>query len=671
MGSFGRREISLAARFFCACYAPTIVASLRSKRGASRTGEPPTVRPRTAGPLRLPWIPALLIVAAGFVAYSNSFGGILVFDDEPAIARNPNLRTLWPLAVAMEAPPDTTLSGRPIASLSFALDYAVTGGSLAGYHRTNLLIHLTTALLLFGLTRRTLLTPPLEPRFGARSTALALTIALVFVVHPLQTGSVTYIVQRVESLMGLFYLATLYFSIRALHAETTGARGFTSAAIGACALGMATKEVMVTAPLMVMLWDRTFASGPRASRKRLYAGLLSTWLILAVIVAGGHRSTSVGFGFPEWPWWRYLMTQPEVVLHYLRLALAPTPLVLDYQWPAAASVGDVAMSAVTICVLLLLTAFGLVRRSPAAFTGVWFFLILAPSSSVIPIVTEVAAEHRMYLPVAGVITPVVLGLYRLVPALSASAGFGVRRFLRASGFLGAAATVAGFAWMSHERNADYHDYDRIWSDTIAKRPGNARARNNYASSLLAQNRFAEAEVHLKVAVDQQPAFPEAQANLGVALSAQGKLDEGIDHLRRSLALKPGFAGARRNLGEAYALQRRMGEAAAEYEKALELLPDDVELLNRTAWILATAVDERARVGARARAMAERAVRLTQRRDPVSLDSLGAALAELGDFPAALRATQEAQALSASNPNFGRELEVRARLYAQGRPWRDR
>jgi tetratricopeptide (TPR) repeat protein len=489
-----------------------------------------------------------------------------VFDDEPAIEQNQNLRRLWPLTTAMSAPPDTTLSGRPVATLSFAIDHALSGGSLDAYHATNLCIHLTAALLLFGVTRRTLKTPPLRDRFGGAATTLAAIVALVFVAHPLQTGSVTYIVQRVESLMGLLYLATLYCAIRALEATGPARAYWTGAAVVVCALGMGTKEVMATAPLIVMIWDSLFAADRTTSRRSLYAWLASTWVILAILVAGGHRAPSVGFGFAGWPWWRYLMTQAEVVVHYLRLAVIPAPLVLDYDWRAASSPAQVALPALLLVALLGATVWGLLRRSPAAFAGAWFFLILAPTSSVIPIVTEVAAEHRMYLPVAAVIVLVVLGLFHGGRRLSATK----RPRMAAVGLVAAAAVVIVFARMTHARNADYHDFDRIWSATIAERPNNARARNNYATSLLMKGRYAEAEPHLRVAVRENPSLVEAEANLGVALSAQGNLEEGARHLRRAIDLRPDYATAHRNLGETYAMQDRLADALAEYGKALAI-----------------------------------------------------------------------------------------------------
>jgi protein O-mannosyl-transferase len=650
----------LAARFFRRVTLNLLGASTSKRRLGARATRAP-VRSRT--PVRCfhfhHVLAAALILVVGWAAYANSFGGVFVFDDEPAIEQNQNLRTLWPLTTAMSAPPDTTLSGRPIATLSLAIDHAVTGGSLDGYHTTNLFIHLGAALLVFGITRRTLLTPRLKDRFGAAATPLALITALIFVVHPLQTGAVTYIVQRVESLMGLFYLATIYSAIRALDASGVPRIGWVSTSILACALGMATKEVMATAPLMVMLWDHVFAPGRPAGRRSRYISLGATWIIVAILVGGGHRAPSVGFGFASWPWWRYLMTQAEVVAHYLRLTVMPAPLILDYDWRPAASLAQVAVPGAILVALLAATIWGVVRRSPAGFPGAWFFLILAPTSSVLPIVTEVAAEHRMYLPLAGVIALVVVGLFEAGRRFSQAPGPAIL----GAGVLAAATVVILFARMTRERNADYHNYERIWSETIAQRPHNARARNNYATWLLMKGRYSDAESHLRVAVTEKPEFAEAEANLGVALSAQRKLDEGAVHLQRAVALRPDFASAHRNLGETYALQQRPGEAVAAYTAALDLQPDNVALLNRTAWILATTVDARVRDGRRALSFGERAVRLTARQDPTSLDTLSAAFAELGQFDQALAAVTEATAAARSTGQAAMILELEQHLAA--------
>jgi tetratricopeptide (TPR) repeat protein len=325
-----------------------------------------------------------------------------------------------------------------------------------------------------------------------------------------------------------------------------------------------------------------------------------------------------------------------------------------------------------IVFLLGATVWGLARRSGSAFAFAWFFLILAPTSSVLPIITEVAAEHRLYLPVAGIIALMVLGLFDLGGRLAARIPAKGRPSLAPTGLIAAAVVVALFARMTYARNTDYQNYDRIWSDTIAKRPHNTRARNNYATSLLAQGRFSEAEGHLRVAVEEKPSFSGAHANLGVALSAQGKLEEGAQHLRRALELTPDYPEAHRNLGETYALQHRLGEAVAQYSEALQSLPDDVSLLNRIAWILATADRDEVRDGERARALAERAVQLTSRKDPVSLDALGAAFAELGQFDAAVAAISEALVLSqrAGDTSPSNDLESKLRAYSRKQPTRE-
>ena len=223
-----------------------------------------------------------LIVLAALLAYSNSYTGLFVFDDEPAIVENPHIKQLWPLTAAMRAPAETTVSGRPIVSLSLALNYALAPdaardtletpragvpasdydrlyANLWGYHAFNLAIHVAAALTLFGVVRRTLSTERLRARFGEHATALALVVALIWTVHPLLTSAVTYVIQRAESLMGLFYLLTLYCAIRAAEGKQT--RAWTAAAVVACALGMLTKESMVTAPLVVVLWDWLFRRG--------------------------------------------------------------------------------------------------------------------------------------------------------------------------------------------------------------------------------------------------------------------------------------------------------------------------------------------------------------------------------------------------------------------------
>jgi len=152
------------------------------------------------------------MVAAVLLAWGNSFSGSFVYDDVPAVFRNPSIHRLW--SAFSTGRTDLTVSGRPLGNFSLAINYALNGTDVAGYHVLNFLIHLLAGAALFGIVRRTLLRPALQDRYGQSAPWLALTVAVLWLVHPLQTESVTYVIQRVESLMGLCYLLTLYCFIR-------------------------------------------------------------------------------------------------------------------------------------------------------------------------------------------------------------------------------------------------------------------------------------------------------------------------------------------------------------------------------------------------------------------------------------------------------------------------
>jgi len=585
--------------------------------------------------------------------------GAFVLDDIPAIVENPHIRSLTPLARAIDAPAESTVSGRPVVSLTLALNYALSSAAEGqapapyGFHIGNLSIHVLAGFTLFGVIRRTLQSRTLVDTFGRSAGAIAVSITLLWLVHPLQTASVTYVVQRAEALMGLFLLLTLYCAIRALEGPS---RAWATASVLSCALGMGSKEVMVVAPLVVVAWDWFFGRerdepfrAVWSRRWPLYAGLAATWLVLALTVSSEQRPGSVGFGFEAWPWWRYLATQAGVILHYLRLVIAPWPLVLDYGWPPSRSIAAAVPALLPVATFVALTALGTIRRRPAAFAGVVFFLVLAPTSSVLPIVTEVAAEHRMYLPLAAVL------------ALIVTATFAAGRRARVPAFAGIVAVAlaaSALAWLTHKRNEDYSSEERIWADTIRKRPENPRARVNYGVLLLAQGRTAEAEPHLRKAVQLDPNEDQARTALGAALCSTGRCDEGLPHLRRATEIDPDDPNAVRNLAEALAARGERREAAVYFRRAVELLPDDVFVLNQASWLLATSPEDDVRDGTAALAMAERAVRLTGRTDPVSLDSLAVAYAELNRFPEASAAIREAIAAAQQGGHGSLETQLR-------------
>ena len=506
-------------------------------------------------------VAAALIAAAALVAYANTMRVPFVFDDVSGILSNPSIRKLQDLGAVLQPPTKTTLSGRPIANLSLAINYWADGTSTWGYHALNLLIHVLGGIALFGIVRRTLRLPVLEGRFGEDAPFLAVLIALLWAVHPLQTEAVTYVVQRVESLAGLFYLLTLYAFIRS--AGSPRPRAWQAGAAVACLLGMLTKEVMVTAPLIVFLYDRTFISGSFSrvwrDRRGFYLTLAATWAPLVVLAAGGSSRLheSAGFGMPV-DAFSYWTTQLYAVARYLRLSFWPHPLVFDYGTYLAPLDLKLAACAVLAAVLAVLTAVALWRRPALGFLGAWFLVILSPTL-LVPIATQTLAEHRMYLPLAAVICLFVLGGYSLAGRLFMAP---------------AAALVAACIFATVGRNAVYRSELFLWGDTAAHWPGNARAHCSLGLALShVPGELSRAVAEYQAAIRIHPDYADAHNDLGIALGTlQGGLDEAAHEFREALRIRPDFAEAHNNLGLALARKHDVPEAAEEYQEALRLRP---------------------------------------------------------------------------------------------------
>ena len=311
----------------------------RAKGSRTRRAVPAPVTPPSAF---APWRPALIVFAA-VIVYCNSLSGPFVFDDRGTIIDNTTIESLSSGAV-FSAPHETPAAGRPVVNISFAVNYAFGGRKVAGYHAVNIAIHLLCGLLVFAIARRA------QPSLNA-----ALAVGLIWAVHPLNTEAVDYITQRTESLMALFYLVTMYGAIRASEGGRSQ-RMWEAAAIVACALGMASKESMVTAPLAVMLYDRAFLFGSIREaihrRGRLYAGLAMTWLVLGALLWTHPRNLSAGLSAHDADPWTYLLNQAVMITKYLRLVVWPRDLVLYYGWPLPLALRDVLPQALLVVTLL-------------------------------------------------------------------------------------------------------------------------------------------------------------------------------------------------------------------------------------------------------------------------------------------------------------------------------
>ncbi|PTY00339.1 tetratricopeptide repeat protein [Opitutus sp. ER46] len=577
------------------------------------------------------WFAALLIVAAIGLAYANSFPGAFFFDDDAAILQNTSLRDLGNWRRVLWPPVEAGIGGRPLGNLTFALNYALGGYSPAGFHAVNLAIHVAAALALFLLTRHTLRRPRLAPRFAALATPLAVVVALLWALHPVQTNVVDYASQRTEGLMAALYVFCLYAFARGLE---SGSRGWTTLAVAGAALGMATKENMVTVPLLALLYDRTFVAGSFGAAVRRHGwrhlALASTWLLLAGLMAYSRlNARGVGFGIGRSAS-DYALTEIRAVAQYLQVAAWPHPLVFDYG--TNFYVGDFAAvwpQALLLFLALIATMWALVRRPAAGFAAAWFFLTLAPSSSIVPVVQQPCAENRLYLPLAGLAAFV---------AIAGTRALGRRGPL----LFGAAAAALGLATVA--RNPVFASELAVWTNTVAVNPGNARAANNLANALLKRGRNEEAMVHIERAIAISPNYADAHNNRGVVFLRRGQLQEAITEFRAAMRNKANYADAHYNLGQAYVQLHQPAEAIAALRESLRLHPGNPRALNNLGIALLDAgrVDESLTV-----------LRQTLAIDPAMPEAhynLGNSLARAGQPEAALAAYDRALA---HDPKFAK------------------
>ena len=588
------------------------------------------------------------IALAALAAYQNCFRAPFVFDDEGAVIRNVTIRDLRHLGTVLAAQTGngSGVRSRPLVNLSLAVNYALGGTEVPGYHAFNLAVHALCALLLFALLRRVLAAAfgssavpdagrhrrmPPNPKlagFGDRALqggllaadALAFAVALLWAVHPLQTETVVCVAQRTESLMGLCYLLTLYCFVRAT--ESARPVRWQAAAVAACLAGMASKEVMVSAPLLVWLYDRTFIAGSFAAawrrRRGCYTALAGTWILLGILVAtSGGRGGTVGFGLGVSPW-DYALTQCRALTMYLKLAFWPHPLVVDYGMGLVTGVASVLPQALGLLALLAATGWALVRRPVAGFAGAWFFVILAPSSSVLPLASQTIAEHRMYLPLAAVL-----------------------------------ALAVAFTTLTHRRNADYRSELGLWRDTVAKAPDSARAHYNLGVLLERRRATAEALDQFETALRLKPDYAQAYNNRGDIRFLEGRTGEAAADFALAERFDPGLAEAHYNLGRARFQEGRDAEAIGEYETALQLQPDYADALINLGIVLA-------REGRTDEALAR--LHAAVGVDPASGDAqynLGCVLDRAGNLPEAVAAYRAALRLqpdlTAARNNLGYAL----------------
>jgi protein O-mannosyl-transferase len=549
-----------------------------TSRGAGRR-KPSRPAAASGTPQPGTWLRALLIVVAGALVYANSLSGPFILDDTVSIVENASIRDLSnPALLAPQR--EVPTAGRPIVTVLLAINYALSGLDVRGYHLWNLGLHLLCGLLVFACIRRTLELPQVPDRWRKRSSDVGFAAAALWTLHPLNSEVVDYLTQRTESTMAAFYLLAIYANARSI--QSVLERRWQALAALACAFGMACKESMVTVPVAIVAYDAVFVFGSLRlalrTRLRYYAVLTGSWLVLASLLAGGPRVHSAGFSMPIGIG-TYLLNQCVMIARYLRLAVWPSSLVVFYGEPRTLTLLDVAPQAALVVAVAILTLVAL-RRSPIlGFAGAWFFITLAPTSSVVPIATEVGAERRMYLPLVA------------LAALAAAAAFHAAERLRIKRRAAIATLVvaaSALATLTVLRNREYRSALELARTVVARWPTPA-AEAMLGQELAIAGRRDEAIVHLRAAA---PQYTKAHYYLGGELFNAGRLEEAMPELEAFLRQAPHFAEAvraRLMLGRVLMARKEWPRAEGEFRQVVKMAPPQTPIAIDAIGFLADAL----------------------------------------------------------------------------------
>lgn len=607
--------------------------------------------------------PAALLIGLGLVAFANGIGGQFVLDDAQSLIDDPQMYQVWPSGPIRDV-------NRWFGVWTLQGSYWLGGRDPRPYHVANIAIHLAAGLTLFGLVRRTLQLPGTTPWIASAADSIALAAAAIWLVHPLQTQSVTYIVQRYESLMGLCFLLVLYCTLRGAQA----ARGwpwYVAAAIAAW-LGAGTKEVMVAALPVLLLFDRCFLTGSwrdvlrRRWALHLAVALSAAWIVFAdrtTFVAGGENHNA-GFSYLGVSPWEYLRSQPAILLHYLRLTFWPDVLVLDHGWQVEQAAWRVYGLGAVIVMLLAGSLIALWRWPRLGFLGLSFFLILAPTSSIMPI-ADLAFEHRMYLPLAPIIVLVVLNAAWLLHRVPLSN--------RHRQLLGGVALVAVLGLLTARtiaRNVDYCHPERLWTKNIAATPHHGRPYRLLALHLRQAGKTDEAKTALQQSLQLEPNDYKTWVEYGGLCFQERDYDRALELYRQAISVEPRCGPAYGNIGRIELIRGNYAAALAASQAATRADPHDTIFRKQVAWLLATVPDAALRDGAASLRLID-SIRQNPRQVDIQWHEVrAAALAECGRFDEAI-VTANRAVRSAESIHSQRLTELKSQLagYQAGRPWR--
>ncbi len=556
-----------------------------------------------------PWVSLVLIAVMTFVIYSNAYDGPFVFDDKIQIEDKMKIRDLSNYSSLKGF-----FSHRPLTSFSFALNYRMGGLKPFGYHLVNIFIHMFNgmlayllALCVFGRLSCFSVLNHNEQRISCQrpvtdapisNKVMSLLTASIFVAHPIQTQSVTYIAQRYTSMAALFYMVSVLFYIQARKLLTSSKSGPSSAKglsqpdrkksadsffkaftcffffVVSGGLALLCKENAATLFGVILLveyflFDRTWGGW----RKKLIWLIPITCLVMIGVLYFFASTRGLRFGnlledvsiltreTRSVERFSYLCTQFSVFVQYVALLFFPLGQNIDYMMPFKTGLFDGTTPFAFLFVLFVLSiGFWNVKKRPAVSFGIfWFFITLSIESSIFPI-SDAMFEHRLYLPMFGFSVALVYGMFDLF------------RGRKTWALTILTAAIVAFSIGTYLRNRVWQDPLALWSDVVSKSPRNYRAYYNLGNVMQRRGYLDESQTQYEKAIKLYPDFAVAHENLGLVLEEKGRLSEAYQHYKKAVQINPGDANIQNNFGQILLQKGRLKEAVEHFSRAIRIDP---------------------------------------------------------------------------------------------------
>lgn len=506
---------------------------------------------------------------SGFFIYSNTFYGSFRCDDIGSIVDNPAITNILNFQAIWNFWPT-----RFIIYLSIAFNYHLSQLNVFSYHVFNLIVHLISSILVWWLTLLTFSTPAMKgQQITKHAQIIAFFAGLFFIAHPIQTQGVTYVIQRAASLATLFYLACLSLYVKSKLLQEQGKssmfpRFLYGGALISAVMAMFTKEMAITLPLMVLLYEACFLKTKEGLNWKYLAPFLATLLIIPLVMFLTKSVDFIGMSrvlesAPNISPWHYLLTQFKVMVTYIRLLFIPINQNLDYDYPVANSLLVLPVFASFIFLaLILISAVRMFSKYRLISFGIfWFFLTLLPESSIIPI-RDVIFEHRLYLPMAGFSIFLVSIIYYIFE------NKGIKPVV-----IVLLITSTCYGILAYKRNIIWEDELVLFNDTVHKSPKKARAYNSRGLAYYNRGNLIQAIFDYNKAIEIKPDFAEAYNSRGLAYDKEGNFAQAIADYTQAIKIKSNLAEAYYNRGNVFTDQGNFAQAISDYTQAIEINPN--------------------------------------------------------------------------------------------------